>query len=109
MHALLAQDTPGAVHEILRVEAVAHLGAIEDVRSRATANLVALPVPEHTVVRADPDRTDADVQVFAGQDYFVASRVLALRQLLATALGVEAPTTAVSWRCPTATCSSSTC
>lgn len=91
LHALLTQDTPAAVHEILRVEGVSHLGTFEDVRVRATANLVALPVPEHTVVHADPERTDADVQVFAGQDYFVAARALVLRQLLATALGVEAP------------------
>lgn len=91
LHALFAQDTPTAVHEILRVEALAHLGDLDAVRARATANMVALPVPEHTMIHADPDRTDAAVHVFAGRDFFVASRVLVLRQFLATTLGVEAP------------------
>jgi hypothetical protein len=89
--ALLAQDTPTMVHELLRADDIAHLGALEAVRARAMANLRALPPPDHVVTPADPERSDADLHVFTGSDFFVASRALALHELLADVLSVEAP------------------
>lgn len=54
----------------------------------ATANLRALPAPDHQVLRPAPD---AEVHVFASDDLFGASRLLLLDDLLASQLRLERP------------------
>lgn len=88
--AVLAQDTPQMVRELLKQETFAHLGDAATLRQQAVANLARLPTPELQTISPPEDPATA-VHVFAGDDYFVASRLLVLPTLLAATLGVEDP------------------
>lgn len=81
--ALLAEDRPDLVVEFFSAERV----GIPDPWKIARDNLRALPAPEHQVVGDDPG---GDVHVFATDDFFGASRLLVLPDLLAT-IGARIP------------------
>lgn len=80
-----AADYPEHVSILLDLS---RFGGWQAVAPYALANLRALPLPEHQVLRADGG---GDVHVFTSDDLFGASRLLALDDLLSAALRVERP------------------
>lgn len=88
--AVAALDYPTHVSELLADERVAKLGGWEAVREAAWANLRRLPPPQRQELRGDPDGGDSTVHVLTTEDFFGASRLLLLDELLA-GLGVERP------------------
>ncbi len=89
--ALAALDYPTHVSELLADERIDELGGWERVRDVAWGNLRRLPAPAVSAVQADPRAGDATVLAFSTTDFFGASRLLILDELLATQ-GVERPT-----------------
>lgn len=87
--ALPAVDRPTHVHELLHADRFAHLGDYAAVSAIGLANLRALPAPSVESLRADEARPDSVVHIFIADDFFGASRVLLLDELLASALHVE--------------------
>jgi len=88
--AVAALDYPTHVSELLADERLAALGGWEAVREVAWANLRRLPPPERQDLHGDPDDDDSVVHVLTTDDFFGASRVLLLDEVLA-GLGVERP------------------
>lgn len=85
--ALLAEDRPDVVVEFFSEERA----GIPDPWNVARDNLRALPAPEHQVVGDEPG---GDVHVFTTDDFFGASRLLVLPDLLA-GIGARIPETGV--------------
>ncbi|MEO6701193.1 MAG: hypothetical protein ABI140_17620, partial [Jatrophihabitantaceae bacterium] len=56
---------------------------------RATRNLAELPAPELITVRADPALATSRVHLFQTEDFYGASRLLVLANLLREQLGIE--------------------
>ncbi len=88
--AVAALDYPTHVSELLADARIAELGGWEAVREVAWQNLRQLPAPGRQDVAADPERDDATVHVLTSDDFFGASRVLVLDEVLA-GIGVERP------------------
>jgi hypothetical protein len=88
--AVAALDYPTHVSELLADERVDGLGGWEAVREVAWANLRRLPTPQRQDVHGDPDDASSVVHVLTTDDFFGASRVLLLDELLA-GFGVERP------------------
>ncbi len=88
--AVAALDYPTHVSELLSDERVAALGGWDAVRDIAFDNLRRLPAPHHDEIDSDPARTDAAVHLLATDDFFGASRVLLLDEVLA-GIGIERP------------------
>ena len=88
--AVAALDYPTHVSELLSDERVDELGGWEAVREVAWSNLRRLPAPARQDLHGDPDRQDGTVHVLTSEDFFGASRLLLLDELLA-GLGVERP------------------
>lgn len=87
---LVAIDHPDHVRELFSDDAVDELGGWDEVRDLAVSNLRALPQPQHKVIRADPEREDSIVHLFAADDFFGAARLAILPEVLAH-VGVERP------------------
>lgn len=83
--ALLAEDRPDVVVEFIDSGRI----GLPNPWDLARDNLRALPMPDHQVVGEEPGE---DVHVFATEDFFGASRVLVLPDLLAR-LGAHIPAT----------------
>lgn len=90
--ALLDEDEPSIVRELFGPDA--RLAAIADPRAVAMANLRDLPAPDHAVLHADENDPTSAVHTFETPDFFGASRVLVLPELLAT-IGARIPATGV--------------
>ena len=88
--AVAALDYPTHVSELLSDERVDELGGWEAVREVAWSNLRRLPAPARQDLHGDPDRQDGTVHVLTTEDFFGASRLLLLDELLA-GMGVERP------------------
>lgn len=85
-----ALDYPTHVSELLSDERLDALGGWEALRDIAFENLRRLPAPHHDVIDGDPSRADAVVHLLATDDFFGASRVLVLDEVLA-GIGIERP------------------
>lgn len=88
--AVAALDYPTHVSELLSDERLDALGGWDAVRDIAFANLRRLPPPHHDTIDGDPSRSDAVVHLLATDDFFGASRVLLLDEVLA-GIGIERP------------------
>lgn len=88
--AVAALDYPTHVSELLSDERLDGLGGWHAVRDIALDNLRRLPAPHHDVLDSDPSRSDAVVHLLAADDFFGASRVLLLDEVLA-GIGIERP------------------
>lgn len=76
------------------------MGGLATALAHARANLRQLPPPGISDLVADTDRDDATVHVLLFDDFFGASRVLNLPELLA-GMGVESPTYGILLAVPT--------
>jgi hypothetical protein len=63
-------------HRAITLDSVAALGPIDDVWATATANLRALPPPQHDVVGADSEPITLPIHVLEFDDFFGPSRLL---------------------------------
>jgi hypothetical protein len=88
--AVAALDYPTHVSELLSDERLDAFGGWSAVRDIAFANLRRLPAPHHDQIDSDPSRSDAVVHLLATDDFFGASRVLLLDEVLA-GIGIERP------------------
>ncbi len=88
--AVAALDYPTHVSELLADARIEELGGWDAVREVAWQNLRQLPAPARQDVAADPERDDATVHVLTSTDFFGASRVLVLDEVLA-GMGIERP------------------
>jgi hypothetical protein len=88
--AVAALDYPTHVSELLADERLDELGGWEAVREVAWANLRRLPAPHHQELQGDAGSDDSSVHVLTTDDFFGASRLLLVEELLA-GLGVERP------------------
>lgn len=95
-----ALDYPTHVAELLTDERIATLGGWPAIHAVALANLRGLPRPSVRDISADRDRDDATVHALMSEDFFGASRVLLMHELLA-GIGIEAPRHGVLFAIPT--------
>lgn len=88
--AVAALDYPTHVSELLSDERVEELGGWDAVREVAWSNLRRLPSPARQDLHGRPELDDSVVHVLTSDDFFGASRLLLLDEVLA-GLGVERP------------------
>lgn len=88
--AVAALDYPTHVSELLSDERVDELGGWDAVREVAWDNLRRLPAPARQDLHGSPEDPDTVVHVLTTEDFFGASRLLLLDEVLA-GLGVERP------------------
>lgn len=89
--ALVALDYPTHVNQLTNDDALEPFGGWAAVEPVALANLRRLEAPQHTVLQPGED-ADSAVHLFASDDFYGASRVLLLDELLTGVLLVERPT-----------------
>lgn len=87
--AVAAEDHPTHVASMLSSDRFRSVGTWEQVKELGLANLRRLPPPEVITNWADEGRDDSAVYQLLSGDFFGASRVLVLDQLLAEVLRVE--------------------
>lgn len=90
--ALPAIDHPSHVAEMLGLDRVGEHAGLDEFRTRAVANLRALP-PPLDVVRHTPseDEPDSEVALLVFEDYYGAARALVLDHVVQDFLKVDAP------------------
>lgn len=88
MEVVFAVDYPQYVSEIGDAAALAALGSVDDLWPVAMANLRALPAPEHEVIDlVDEEPDNFPLHVFFCDDYFGASRILFVDEVVDAVLG----------------------
>ncbi|NKZ73429.1 hypothetical protein GTA09_30565 [Rhodococcus hoagii] len=88
MEVVFAVDYPQYVSEIGDATALAHIGGVADLWPVAMANLRALPAPEHEVIPLVDEEPDKfPLHVFFCDDYFGASRILLVAEIVDAVLG----------------------
>jgi hypothetical protein len=87
---LLAVDNAEHVRVYQRRDAFAELGDFDELLTPALANLRRSRARQHETVRVDEDDPTSDVHVLAG-DFFTASRIVVLDDVLRDELGIERP------------------